>query len=72
MVTEEPEFSPDANQRNADWTKRTWDIFMDGRFIDNVKDLRAYIKRSGGTVEEFKKLPVYQMNVGKLDWLKEL
>lgn len=55
---------PDADLRNADWTKRTWDLG-----IDNADDLQAHLVQSGMTFEEFKRLPVYLFNVGKLPWL---
>jgi hypothetical protein len=57
----------DADLANADWTKQTWDLG-----IDNVEDLRAWLQRTGSTVEAFKALPVYKLNVGKLPWLADL
>lgn len=60
----------DADPMNANWTKQTWDLG-----IDNVDDLRAWLERPGGlTVEAFKKLPVYLLNVNKpgMEWLKGL
>jgi hypothetical protein len=50
----------DADSMNADWTKQTWDLPA-----TNAKELRAYLKASGQTVEHFKQLPVYKFNVGK-------
>ena len=57
----------DADLANADWTKQTWDLGF-----DNVEDLRAWLKQQGTTVEAFKRLPVYLLNVDKLPWIKEL
>jgi hypothetical protein len=58
---------PDADLSNADWTKQSWDLG-----INNVEDLRAWLKRQGTTVAAFKALPVYKLNVGKLKWLEAL
>ena len=55
---------PDADLRNADWTKRTWDLG-----VNNAEELTAHLARSGMTFAEFKRLPVYVWNVGKLPWL---
>jgi len=57
----------DAMLEHADWTKQSWDLP-----IDNVADLRKYIAVTGMTVAAFKRLPVYQFNVGNLAWLKDL
>jgi hypothetical protein len=59
----------DADPMNADWTKQTWDL----PYTD-AKSLREYLKASGQTVEHFKQLPVYRLNVKKpgMEWLKEL
>jgi len=59
---------PDADVRNADWAKRTWDLVE----VNNVEELREHLKRTGTTVEQFKRLPVYRLNVDKLPWLREL
>ncbi len=58
----------DANLRNADWTKRTWDLLD----IKTKEDLERYLKGKGMTMKDFKKLPVYQFNKDKLDFLKDL
>ena len=59
----------DANQDNADWPKRTWDLD-----IDNVEDLLAYLDSIGVTAAMFKTWPIYRWNVDKpgMDWLREL
>ena len=57
----------DEDLDNADWTKRTWDLD-----IDNIDDLKAYLKRNNTSITSFKLLPVYKMNVDKIPWLKEL
>jgi len=57
----------DADPMNADWTKQTWDLS-----VDNVEDLRKMLKALGIPVREFKQLPVYKLNVEKLEWLKDL
>lgn len=61
-------FNIDADPHNADWTKRTWDLLD----IDSKEKLLRYLERTGMTVEQFKKLPVYQFNKDKLDFLKDL
>ena len=58
----------DANLRNADWTKRTWDLLD----VNSKEDLLRYLKGKGMTMNDFKKLPVYQFNKDKLDFLKDL
>ncbi len=58
----------DANLRNADWTKRTWDLLD----VKSKEDLLRYLKSKGMTMNDFKKLPVYQFNKDKLDFLKDL
>ena len=62
-----PVLEVDRAIENADWTKQSWDLG-----IDNVPDLLAFLESTGTTVEEFKQLPVYKLNVDKLPWLKEL
>ena len=61
-------FNIDADSRNADWTKRTWDLLH----IDTKEKLLRHLESSGMTVEQFKKLPVYKFNKDKLDFLKDL
>lgn len=61
----------DENLDNADWTKRgSWDLIG----IDSVEKLRDYLKRTGSSVEAFKRLPVYRWHVDdpEMGWLKEL
>ncbi len=62
-----PVIRVDALLNNADWTKGTWDLP-----IDNVADLRAYLKRTKVTVKAFKALPVYQRNLRTQPWLAAL
>lgn len=57
----------DAKLMNADWTKQAWDLG-----VHNVKDLRDLIERSGMTIKQFKRLPVYKLNRKKLRWLRKL
>lgn len=57
----------DADLRNADWTKGTWDLDF-----HDAESLRAYLKANSIPVAEFKKRPVYTRNVGKMPWLKKL
>lgn len=54
----------DADLRNADWTKRTWDLG-----VNSAEELRAHLAQAGMTFAEFQRLPVYQFNVSKLPWL---
>ena len=48
----------DANLENADWSKRTWDLpeYKSDEFMD-------WLRFSGMTLEQFKKLPVYKWNL---------
>jgi hypothetical protein len=64
-----PPFNLDADPFNADWPKRTWDLD-----IDNVEELRQFLRDTGTSVEAFKRLPVYVWNVVKpeMAWLKDL
>jgi hypothetical protein len=61
-------FNIDADIRNADWTKRSWDLVG----IDSVEKLKDYLNAAGMSVEQFKKLPIYLFNVDTLSWLKAL
>ena len=48
----------DANLENADWTKQSWDLpkYKSKEFMD-------WLKSSGMTLEQFRKLPVYKINL---------
>ena len=48
----------DANIENADWTKQTWDLpkYKSKEFMD-------WLKSSGMTLEHFRTLPVYKINL---------
>jgi len=46
----------DADLRNSDWTKQTWDIWHHGKLVTTAKDLRAVLG-SGVTVDQFLCLP---------------
>lgn len=52
----------DADLENADWTKQTWDLpkYKSKEFMD-------WLRFSGMTLTQFKKLPVYQLNKDKLE-----
>jgi hypothetical protein len=62
-----PVIRVDALLDNADWTKGTWDLP-----IDNVADLRAYLKATKVSVAAFKALPVYRRNLRTQPWLAGL
>ena len=47
---------PDDNIQNADWTKKTFDLIG----LERKEDLVEWLKRTGTSFEDFKKLPVYQ------------
>lgn len=57
----------DADSMNADWTKQTWDLPATSR-----AELLEMLEKQNTSVQEFKKLPVFLMNVDKIEWLKEL
>ncbi len=61
-------FSIDANLHNADWPKQSWDLLD----IDSIDKLRAYLGAHRISAESFMALPVYQANVERMPWLKEL
>lgn len=65
-----PLINVDEGPYNADWTKQSWDITG----VDTVEKLREYIARQGMSVEQFKRLPVYVLNVnrGGMEWLADL
>lgn len=52
----------DKDMENADWTKMTWDLpkYKSKEFYD-------WLKFSGMTLTQFKKLPVYKFNKDKLE-----
>lgn len=60
-------FCIDADPMNLDWTKQTWDLPATNR-----AELLEMLAKEGTAVEEFKKLPVYLLNVNKIEWLKDL
>jgi len=51
----------DADLTNADWTKQSWDLPKYGS-----KEFKKWLVDSGMTLDDFKKLPVYQLNKEKL------
>lgn len=57
----------DAQTMNADWTKQSWDLPC-----ETLHELRVYLAETNTTVEHFKTLPVYILNVEKLPWLADL
>jgi hypothetical protein len=61
-------FNIDADPMNADWAKHTWDVDLP----TNPVDMRAWLKECGMSVSEFRKSPLYQFNVEKMPWLKEV
>lgn len=52
----------DANIENTDWTKMTWDLPK-----YKSKEFMEWLKFSGMTLTQFKKLPVYQFHKEKLE-----
>ena len=61
--------SADENLVNADWTKGPWDL---PAWIDTPEEVREYLKMRDMAVEHFKRLPVSQRNVDRIDWLQRL
>ena len=62
---------------NADSTKETLDFFIrDGaggmRRVRSSDDVREYLRMSGMTVDEFKRLPAYRLALRQHPWLREL
>lgn len=58
----------DADTRNADWTKTTWDLHN----VNSAEDLVEYLASIDMDLEHFKTLPVYLNNVDKIEWLKSI
>ena len=56
----------DANLRNADWTKKSWNL------PTTEDEFRIWLLRSGMSFAKFKTLPVYQMNKDRYSWLANL
>lgn len=50
------EYCIDEDLRNADWTKKTWDLPEIGS-----KEFYEFLKATGMTIEHFKQLPAYQL-----------
>jgi len=48
----------DSDIKNADWTKRTWDLPKYGSV-----EFNEFLEFSGMTLDSFKKLPVYKWAV---------
>jgi hypothetical protein len=61
-------FFPDAEERNRDWPKRSWD-FPDVR---NVRQLRRWLRDNGVSAAEFKRSPAYRMALDDRPWLRKL
>ena len=60
--------------RSADWTKQTLDFFVpDGaggmRRVRSCSDVREYLRMSGMTVADFKRLPAYRLALRRQSWL---
>ncbi len=51
------QFDRDADLRFADWTKKTWDF----PFEYGSEEFYEWLRRSGMTLAEFKKLPCYYL-----------
>lgn len=52
----------DADLRNADWTKQTWDLID----VTTEEELVRYLRGKGMSLEAFKRLPAYKA----APWLK--
>jgi hypothetical protein len=60
-------WSPDQDQKNADWLKTAW--IYDAK---NVQEMRKELEEMGVTVKGFKGTMRYKANLEKLPWLKGL
>ncbi len=67
--TTRPVLNLDADQDNADWPKRSWDLD-----IDNVEELRAFLGFIGVSAAVFRTWLVYRWNVDMpgMEWLRDL
>lgn len=66
-MAKRPVLDIDADLTNADWPKQSWDLP-----VSTVGELRRHLKAQGITIAQFKRLPVYRLNVSKLAWLRKL
>jgi hypothetical protein len=57
----------DENPVYADWTKQTWDLPATNR-----AELMEMLAKMNTSLQEFKRLPVFLMNVDKIEWLKNI
>lgn len=57
----------DAEDDNANWTKKTWDLPA-----TNLEELRGLLDEIGIPVADFKMKLVYRANMGRMPWLKYL
>lgn len=55
---EETIMRPDEAVDNADWTKQIWDLPK-----YKSKEFMSWLKRSGMTLKQFRRLPVYKFNL---------
>ena len=67
-----PVIDVDELPHNADWTKKTLDFFLpDGqRPVENLDDLRAYLRLHRISVEDFKQMPAYTNALRKQPWFE--
>lgn len=61
-------FNMDATIENADWIKDRWPWPE----IDTVEKLREKLERDEWPVSGFKQTVIYQRNLERMPWLKEL
>lgn len=54
-MSELPTIDLDAEDINADWTKRTWDLPQPG-----TPEFENWMRENGLTLEDVKKLPAYR------------
>ena len=66
-VSSEPPLNLDADLRNADWPKRSWDLQL-----DTPELLARWLDATGIDLPHFAHLPVCQHNRQRLPWLDKL
>jgi hypothetical protein len=59
----------ELDRYDGDWIKRgRWDLVG----VNTLPKLRRWLEQQGITAAQFKRLDVYQANVDRLPWLRDL
>jgi hypothetical protein len=53
----------------SDWTRKTWDLWLDDELVATPGQLNEYFERYNLTPEQFRNLAVYKLNLEEMPWL---